>query len=193
MYEEIIEDMRGRISPKRFAHILGVARAAMALADRYGESVQQAYVAGLLHDCAKELPLSKMQELVDGAGIRVDRELYRNGALLHGIAGAVMALDRYGVTDPDILEAIRVHTTGKLSMSQLDKIIFLADYIEETRDFPGVEELRRLAFQDLDRAVLAGYDNTIRHLLDQGIPIYFKTILGRNDMLRQIKRNRKNA
>ncbi len=193
MYEEIIEDMRGRISPKRFAHILGVARAAMALADRYGEPVEQAYVAGLLHDCAKELPLSTMQQLVDEAGIRVDRELYRNGALLHGVAGAVMATDRYGVTDPDILEAIRVHTTGKLSMSQLDKIIFLADYIEETRDFPGVDELRRLAFQDLDRAVLAGYDNTIRHLLDQGIPIYFKTILGRNDMVRQIARNRKNA
>ena len=193
MYEEIIEDMRGRISPKRFAHILGVARAAMALADRYGEPVEHAYVAGLLHDCAKELPLSTIQQLVDEAGIRVDRELYRNGALLHGVAGAVMATDRYGVTDPDILEAIRVHTTGKLSMSQLDKIIFLADYIEETRDFPGVDELRRLAFQDLDRAVLAGYDNTIRHLLDQGIPIYFKTILGRNDMVRQIARNRKNA
>ena len=137
--------------------------------------------------------MSTMQQLVDEAGIRVDRELDRNGALLHGVAGAVMATDRYGVTDPDILEAIRVHTTGKLSMSQLDKIIFLADYIEETRDFPGVDELRRLAFQDLDRAVLAGYDNTIRHLLDQGIPIYFKTILGRNDMVRQIARNRKNA
>lgn len=186
MFEEIINDLQMRLSPKRFAHTLGVARAAVGLAQRYGADPEEAYIAGLLHDCAKELPLSEMQRLVDEADIKVDMDMYVNGALLHGVSGVVMAHDRYGVIDGYILDAIRYHTTGRVGMTQLDKIIFLADYVEETRDFPGVDYLRSLALEDLDEAVLAGYDTTIRHLLDQELSIYFKTILGRNDMVRRI-------
>lgn len=186
MFEEIINDLRQQLSPKRFAHTLGVARAAVGLAQRYGAEPEEAYIAGLLHDCAKELPLSEMQKTVDEAGISVDVDMYVNGALLHGVCGAVVAHQRYGVIDAYILDAIRYHTTGRVGMTTLDKIIFLADYIEETRDFPGVDYLRSLALQDLDKAVLAGYDTTIHHLLDQGLSIYFKTILGRNDMVRRV-------
>lgn len=187
MYEEIIEDLKTRLSSKRFAHTLGVARAAVALAERYGEDPEEAYLAGLLHDCAKEIPLSQMQQLVDKSGLTIDVDMYVNGALLHGVSGAILARSRYGVINPHILEAIRYHTTGRVGMTPLDMIIFLADYIEETRDFPGVAELRQIAFEDLEAGVLAGYDNTIRHLLDQGLSIYFKTILGRNDIVRRIK------
>ncbi|SUP40576.1 bis(5'-nucleosyl)-tetraphosphatase (symmetrical) YqeK [Veillonella criceti] len=187
MYEEIIDDLQRRLSSKRFAHTLGVARAAVALADRYGEDPEEAYLAGLLHDCAKEIPLSQMQELVDNSSLTIDVDMYVNGALLHGVSGAILANARYGVRSSYILDAIRYHTTGRVGMTTLDKIIFLADYIEETRDFPGVEVLRKIAFEDLDQGVLAGYDNTIHHLLDQGLSIYYKTILGRNDIIRRIK------
>ena len=186
MFEEIINDLQQRLSPKRFAHTLGVARAAVGLAQRYGAEPEEAYIAGLLHDCAKEVPLSEMQRLVDEADIKVDMDMYVNGALLHGVSGAVMAHQRYGVIDGYILDAIRYHTTGLVGMTTRDKIIFLADYVEETRNFPGVDYLRKVALEYLDKAVLAGYDTTIRHLLDQGLSIYFKTILGRNDMVRRI-------
>lgn len=186
MYEQLIDQLQGRLSPKRFAHTLGVAKAAQTLASIYKANPTKAYLAGLLHDCGKELPLSEMQHIVKEANVNVDMEMFRNGALLHGVVGAILARNVYGVEDMTILDAIRYHTTGRIGMTLMDKIIFLADYIEETRDFPGVDHLRQLAFEDLNKAVLAGYDGTINHLLDQGLSIYFKTILGRNDILRQI-------
>lgn len=185
-FADIHDDLKDRISPRRFAHIEGVIEAAGALAFYYGADVEQAEMAALLHDSAKELPLARMQKLVDRCGPLVDREVYQNGALLHGPAGAVIAAERYGIEDQAILEAVRVHTTGKAGMSTLDKIIFLADYIDKTRKFSGVDELRRLAFIDLDQAVLAGYDSTIGLLLKKKLTIYFKTIIGRNDIIFRI-------
>ena len=93
----------------------------------------------------------------------------------------------FSITDSEILEAIRVHTTGKVGMSKLDKVIFLADYIEPNRDFPGVDELRNVAKEDLNKAVLLGFDNTINHLIEQHLSIYPLTILGRNDVLKSCK------
>lgn len=184
--ESIRKDLQLKLSPRRYAHTEGVAKAAKALALLYGVNPEKAELAGLLHDCAKEMPLSKMQELSKELGLLITPEVFKNGALLHGPLGAALAYHVYGVEDGDILEAIRVHTTGKVGMKALDKILFLADYIEETRDFPGVEELRALSLISLDKAVLAGYDTTISFLLSQKQSIYFKTILGRNDMLRVI-------
>lgn len=184
---EIIEDLQSKISPKRLKHILGVVEAAEALANRYGEDVKKARLAALLHDCAKELTLTEMKKIVEKAGLLVDPEIFNNPALLHGPAGAILAVNFYGVEDLEILEAIRVHTTGKVDMGLLDKIIFLADYIEKNRDFPGVEDMRKLAFIDLDKAVLAGYDSTISYLIKQKQSIYGKTILGRNDIIFKIK------
>ncbi|MBS4912678.1 MAG: bis(5'-nucleosyl)-tetraphosphatase (symmetrical) YqeK [Veillonella sp.] len=186
MYEQLIDQLEGQLTPKRFAHTLGVAKAAQSLAEIYNVSPSKAYLAGLLHDCGKELPLSHMQEIVKEAQVNVDLDMFNNGALLHGVVGAILSRNIYGVEDVNILDAIRYHTTGRIGMTVMDKIIFVADYIEETRNFPGVDKLRQIAFEDLDKAVLAGYDSTIGHLLDQGLSIYFKTILGRNDILRQI-------
>ena len=93
----------------------------------------------------------------------------------------------FSITDSEILEAIRVHTTGKVGMSTLDKVIFLADYIEPNRDFLGVDELRTVAKKDLNKAVLLGFDNTINHLIEQHLSIYPLTILGRNDVLKSCK------
>lgn len=176
-----------RLSPKRWTHTKGVVEAAKVLAQLYDADEKQASLAALLHDCAKEMPLTVMQSLASRSGYDVDEEMMQNGALLHGLAGMVSAKEDFGITDPDVLEAIRVHTTGKVSMGLLDKIIFLADYIEKNRDFPGVEALRQMAVRNLDEAVLLGYDMTLRHLLDQELPIYVATIEGRNDLIRSIK------
>lgn len=185
--EEIYEDLQARISPKRFKHILGVTEVAGLLAAKYGANPQKARLAGLLHDCAKELSLEDMISYLERANMFVDHQMLSNGALLHGAAGAAMASLRYEIKDSEVLEAVRVHTTGKVGMTILDKVVFLADYIEPSRDFPGVEFLRQLAAYDLDQAVLAAYDSTISLLLKQKQDIYTATILGRNDIIFRMK------
>lgn len=179
-------DLSNKLSKKRFIHTLGVVNSAMYLAKKYGANIEDAHLAALLHDCAKEIPLLEMRDLV--ADLPCDQDMLHSGALLHGLAGMVLANTQYGVTNPDILEAIRVHTTGKENMSKLDKIIFLADYIEPNRKFPGVNDIRLAAEQSLDAGVLCGFDMTIRHLIDSGDSIYPLTILSRNDLLRHMKK-----
>lgn len=184
--KEIETDLSNKLSKKRFIHTLGVVNSAMYLAKKYGANIEDAHLAALLHDCAKEIPLLEMRDLV--ADLPCDQDMLHSGALLHGLAGMVLANTQYGVTNPDILEAIRVHTTGKENMSKLDKIIFLADYIEANRNFPGVNDIRLAAEQSLDAGVLCGFDMTIRHLIDSGDSIYPLTILSRNDLLRHMKK-----
>lgn len=186
--KEIETDLSNKLSKKRFIHTLGVVNSAMYLAKKYGANIEDAHLAALLHDCAKEIPLLEMRDLV--ADLPCDQDMLHSGALLHGLAGMVLANTQYGVTNPDILEAIRVHTTGKENMSKLDKIIFLADYIEPNRNFPGVNVIRLAAEQSLDAGVLCGFDMTIRHLIDSGDSIYPLTILSRNDLLRHMKKRR---
>ena len=106
---------------------------------------KKARLAALLHDCAKELSLKEMQKLVSAESYEADQELLSNGNLLHGLAGMIRAKQEFSISDNEVLEAIRVHTTGKVHMSKLDKVTFLADYIEPNRDFPGVDELRKVA------------------------------------------------
>lgn len=184
--KEIETDLSNKLSKKRFIHTLGVVNSAMYLAKKYGANIEDAHLAALLHDCAKEIPLLEMRDLV--ADLPCDQDMLHSGALLHGLAGMVLANTQYGVTNPDILEAIRVHTTGKENMSKLDKIIFLADYIEPNRKFPGVNDIRLAAEQSLDAGVLCGFDMTIRHLIDSGDSIYPLTILSRNNLLRHMKK-----
>lgn len=184
--KEIETDLSNKLSKKRIIHTLGVVNSAIYLARKYGANIEDAHLAALLHDCAKEIPLLEMRDLV--ADLPCDQDMLHSGALLHGLAGMVLANTQYGVTNPDILEAIRVHTTGKENMSKLDKIIFLADYIEPNRKFPGVNDIRLAAEQSLDAGVLCGFDMTIRHLIDSGDSIYPLTILSRNDLLRHMKK-----
>lgn len=178
--DRIKEDLKKSLSSHRYTHVLGVAAAARELADRYGCDADTAEVAGLLHDAAKQLPLSEMQALAEKSFPVLPAPILANGGLLHGYAAVTIAKERYGITDPALLGAVAHHTTGAEQMSTLEKIIFLADYIEVNRDFDGVDDLRQAARRDLDEAVLLGYDSTIRHLLDQGKPIFVGTVVNRN-------------
>ena len=111
---------------------------------------------------------------------RLDDAIMTNGGLLHGYAAVTVARTKYHLTDEEFFAALAHHTTGAEVMGTLEKIIFVADYIEENRDFDGVEHLRELAAADLDQAVLAGYDSTISHLLEQDKLIFAGTVINRN-------------
>ncbi len=185
--EKITKDLKETLSAKRFHHSEGVAYTGRYLANKYGADPKKAFIAGWIHDCAKELSLSDMKSIVQEAGLKLDKQILSSRALLHGPAGSVLAKTRFGIDDAAICSAICYHTTGNVNMTLLEKIIFLADYIEPSRDFPGVNKLRSLAEQDLDLAVLAAYDSTITHLIDQKAYIYDLTFKGRNHLVLQCK------
>lgn len=152
---------------KRFEHTLGVEYTAAALAMCNGASITDARIAGLLHDCAKCLSDEKKLAICLRHDIPVTEIEKRNPFLLHSKAGVWLAREKYGVEDPDILNAIRYHTTGRENMSLLEKIIFVADYIEPGRRQGSADELqktRKLAFQDLDAALLKILDDTLCYL-----------------------------
>lgn len=181
--DDIKKDLKKRLSEKRYVHSKGVSQLAEKLAKAYGADPDKARLAGLVHDCAKELSLPDMQALVKGKGLALDDYMMGSRALLHGPAGSVLAEKAYGITDKDILSGVYYHTTGCPDMTLMEKIIFLADYIEPSRDFPGVDHLRKTAFKDLDAALIEAYDDTLRHLLDQHQYVYTLTLAGRNDLI----------
>jgi predicted HD superfamily hydrolase involved in NAD metabolism len=183
IYTDTIDKLRSRLSPKRFQHSQGVSQTAEKLAERYGADPGKALLAGILHDCAREIPSNNLLHTAQAFGIVVSDIERLEPVLLHARLGARIAQTEYGINDPEILQAITLHTTGGPEMSLLDKIIFLADYIEPGRDFPGVDKLRSVAELDLDRAVIAAYDQTIRYLVSQQGLMHPATIEGRNALL----------
>lgn len=152
---------------KRFEHTLGVEFTAAALAMRYGADIRSAQIAGLLHDCAKCLSDEKKISICEKQNIKFSEVERRNPFLLHAKVGSFLAMEEYGVTDSDIVNSILNHTTGRPGMSLLEKIIFVADYIEPGRkQAPNLEEIRREAFIDLDEALLHILKDTLAYLKD---------------------------
>ncbi len=181
------EKLQASLKPSRYEHSLRVAKTAKKLAKQYGADVEKAKIAGLLHDCAKGLVLEEQQqEAIRGElSIMEDQMIFMDDKLMHAFVGSYLAKRDYGVYDPEILSAIRSHTVGNENMSKLDKIIFLADYIEPGRDFPGVGHLREVAFEDLDQGVLEAMNGTISHLARSGLLIHPESILSRNALIRK--------
>ncbi|MDE6950993.1 MAG: bis(5'-nucleosyl)-tetraphosphatase (symmetrical) YqeK [Lachnospiraceae bacterium] len=150
---------------KRFEHTLGVTYTAACLAMCYDVDTERAQIAGLLHDCAKCLSNDKKVSLCKKQSIEINMTEAKNPFLLHAKAGAYLAEHKYGIGDEDILNAVRYHTTGRPGMSTLEKIVFIADYIEPGRDHSArLPELRRLAFQDLDRTLIEILKDTLSYL-----------------------------
>lgn len=150
---------------KRFEHTLGVTYTATALAMRYGASMENAELAGLLHDCAKCMDDNRKISICEKHHISMTELERRNAYLLHAKVGSFLAMDTYKVHNPDIINAILNHTTGRPGMSLLEKIIFVADYIEPHRkQAPSLAEIRKLAFEDLDEALLRILEDTLGYL-----------------------------
>jgi len=167
--EEIQEELEKVLRKKRFQHTLGVRYTAQALAMCFGEDVVLAGYAGMLHDCAKHLSGEEMLSLCRKNHIRYSDTEEANPSLLHAKLGAHFARERYGVEDESVLSAIRWHTTGKPGMSRLEKILFIADYIEPGRKMlPHMEEVRRAAFRDLDEAMYLILFYTLSYLREEG-------------------------
>jgi predicted HD superfamily hydrolase involved in NAD metabolism len=189
--EEIIENLRTNLTPERFLHSLNVAQTAAGLANHFGADIKRAEVAGLVHDCVKDLPASVQLKMAENFGILLDDIEKLEPALIHGPLGAVYAREAYGIQEEDILRAVRMHTTGDVNMTLLDKIIFISDYIEPARSFPGVEELRKKACIDLDEAVLLAFDSTIKYVLARKSLLHPRTVNARNFLLMQKGREEK--
>lgn len=171
-------DLKEKLPKKRYEHTLGVAYTSAALAMCYGEDIIKAELSGILHDIAKAKKLPKLKELMIGfddpytdAGY-VEMVSDKAPQILHAIYAPYLAKKNYNVEDKDILSAIRWHTTGKKDMSTLEKIVFVADYIEPNRkQLPSLDEIRTLAFQDITKAVERIAMSTIEFLNDQDVYI----------------------
>ena len=178
---QIEDEVKKSLKPKRFRHTIGVKYTSVCLAMRYGEDLEKAAIAGLLHDCAKNLSGEKLLQLCREKGLPVSEAEERSPYLLHGRVGAYFARTKYGITDEDILGAITWHTTGCPDMSLLEKIVFTADYIEPGRDTaPNLDQLRQLSFIDLDAAVLEILRQTLEYLRETGKEIDPQTELPYN-------------
>lgn len=162
----IRKEMETVLSSKRYAHTLGVAYTAAALAMAHGEPMEDAMIAGLLHDCAKSMHGSELVAICEKARLNVTAvERGNPTALLHAKAGAYLAQHKYGVNNDNILNAIRYHTTGRPDMSRLEKILYIADYIEPNRkQLAELDMIRRIAFQDLDWTMEKILANTLSYL-----------------------------
>ena len=159
----------------RIPHVLGTEQEAVRLALRYGADVDRARTAALLHDCTKRLEMDEQLALCAQYGIELDELEQQALKLLHAKTGAAVARDRFGVDD-EIYSAIFWHTTGHADMTLLEKVIYLADYIEPTRSFPGVGALRAACYEDLDKGLLIGLEMTVEEMKERGNPVHSATL-----------------
>ena len=172
------------LKSKRMPHVLGTEQEAVRLVRRYGGDETQARIAALLHDCTKKLDMAQQLALCEKYGIMLDELEQKALKLLHSKTGAAIARDVFGVEDA-VYDAILYHTTGKPDMTRLEKIIYLADYIEPTRDFPGVDALRKTVYEDLDKGLLMGLTMTIQEMEEMGNPVHHLTRDARDYLLKR--------
>lgn len=177
--EAIRIKVKAALSPKRFLHVEGVVATADRLACLHGASPESARIAAWLHDYCREWPKEKLVQMAKE--YNVAEIFFEVTELLHGHISAAMAPQEFGITDEDILNASRYHTSGRAGMSLLEKVVFLADAIEPGRRYPAVDELRRVAEEDLNLALALSYDNTIKYLLKRKQPIFPLTVVARNE------------
>ena len=173
--EQLLVKMQQFLPEKRFKHCLGVEQAAIDLAERFGVDVEKAGLAGLLHDYAKKLSDEEFLALIDKYALNPALKDWGNN-VWHGMVGIYKIQEDLRLADPEILRAIEVHTVGSAQMSDLDKVVYVADYIEPNRDFPGVEQAREIAHVSLNQAVAYETAHTVEHLAHKGLPIYPQTL-----------------
>nr|WP_317380039.1 bis(5'-nucleosyl)-tetraphosphatase (symmetrical) YqeK [uncultured Faecalimonas sp.] len=159
------KELKLHLDSDRYEHTLGVMYTAASLAMCHGEDIGRAMIAGLLHDCAKGVPNSKKVKLCEKYQITVTESEKKNPELLHAKLGAYMAVHKYHVTDETIAQAITSHTTGRPGMTLLEKIIYIADFIEPGRkEIPKLDEIRKMAFQNIDQALFTILENSLAYL-----------------------------
>ncbi|MBS9335414.1 bis(5'-nucleosyl)-tetraphosphatase (symmetrical) YqeK [Fructobacillus sp. M1-13] len=189
IYQAAKKQVKAHLSTHRYEHCLRVSDYAVKLAKQNNLDEQQAALAGLVHDYAKERSEADFLEKIDEAKLPKSLKAWGN-PIWHGVVGAEFVKDELGIEDPEILQAIRLHTTGGLhdEMTTLDKVVFMADYLEEGRHFPGVKEARAITEKSLDRGVFYQLSHTLAFLADKGQVIYPKTFDAYNDWANYLKK-----
>ncbi|WP_430785135.1 bis(5'-nucleosyl)-tetraphosphatase (symmetrical) YqeK [Virgibacillus flavescens] len=180
--EAAINIVQKALTEERFQHTLRVAETAVELAELYSVSKEKVELAAILHDYAKYRPLEEMKQFILNSNLPNDLVDYHH-EVWHGPVASVLVQEEFGIEDEEIIGAIRYHTTGKAGLGNLEKIIFLADYIEPGRVFPGVEEVREMAVKDLNHACFMVSRNTIHFLLSRHASVYPDSIQAYNYFL----------
>lgn len=183
---EFKEILKNRLTEKRYIHSLNVADSAKKLANLYGYDEEIAYTAGLIHDCCKDTPAGLQLSYMLENGVELSEYELGVAKLYHSICGSVFVKKEFGIDNQDIINAVRYHTTGRKNMSLLEKIIFIADFISDERDYNGVEIMREKAVKSLDEAIVEGLSFTIKDLIDQGRIIHPDTLDAYNDAMMKI-------
>lgn len=187
--DQIKEILKNTLKPERYTHTLNTADMAKKLAAYLHEDEDKAYLAGLVHDCAKNLSDEELLAHAHKYHIDIDAVTQQAPYLLHGAVGAFIAKERFGIDDEEILSAVTWHTTGKENMSMLDKIIFLADLTEISRTYEDVKAIREIQFEDFNRALIMAFDGVIAFVLRKGCLLHTDTINARNYLLMQQSQN----
>ncbi len=167
--------LKARLSKKRYTHSVNVARAAFNLAELWGEDPERAYLAGLLHDCCKEIPFDEQAELMRTGPFEVSEDEWRSKPVWHGIAAASYMHTELSIDDMEMLGAARWHTVGCAHMSRLEEIVYMADLISADRNYHDVEHFRKLAHSDLNRALFEALRYSIENVLKKGNLILIST------------------
>ncbi|ARK29293.1 bis(5'-nucleosyl)-tetraphosphatase (symmetrical) YqeK [Halalkalibacter krulwichiae] len=187
--EQALLKVKPHLTEHRYQHTLGVVEASLELAERYGANKQKAMLAAVFHDYAKFREKEEMKQLV--LEKLEDKTFLDYGdELLHAPCGAYYVEHEQGITDQDILNAIRFHTTGRPGMTLLEKVVFLADYIEPNRQFKGVEDVRQIARVNLDDAIIEALKNTTIFLMKRNQPVFPKTIATYNQLIQDKKKEK---
>jgi len=174
------------LGEERLEHSVNTSKVARKLAIKYDCDADKAEVAGLLHDCAKDLDYKTLEKMVFEYNIELDEIIRKIPKLLHPLVGAVIAKKEFNIQDAVILKAIKAHSTGAAQMSLLDKIIYLSDKIEPLRNMNGVEEVRKMAEINLDKAVLMALDMGLLYLISKDLLIHPISIEARNNILSKV-------
>lgn len=184
--EVALELVKKQLTDRRYQHTLGVTESAIKLGNRYGADVKKAELAAIFHDYAKFRPKEEMRGIIVSQGMAATL-LDFHSELWHAPVGAYLVEKEAGITNTEILDAIRYHTSGRVGMTLLDKIIYLADYIEPGRLFPGVDEVRETAEISLNQAVIEAMRNTIVFLMKKKQAVYPDTFHSYNDLIMKTK------
>ena len=171
---------------KRLEHSVNTSEIARKLAIKYDYDADKAEIAGLLHDCAKDLDYKTLEKIILEYNIELDEIIQKIPKLLHTLVGVVIAKREFNIQDPVILDAIKRHSTGAAQMSLLDKIIYISDKIEPSRNMNGVEEIRKMVEIDLNRATLMALDQGLIYLISKNLLIHPISIEARNNILSKV-------
>lgn len=183
--ERLLKQLEETLKPSRFRHTIAVAKEAVKLAECHGEDQGKAQLAALFHDMAKGFSVDDMNRMAAEAGL--PKQYQNRPNLAHSKLAVVMMQRDYGITDQELLDAVAYHTTGRAGMTKLDQILFLADAIEPARKYPGVERIRTLSYEDLDKACIRSLERTVEYIREKGEYLDPDTEAAKDDLKEKLK------